>query len=344
MPEIKIVNPLEYPDWDDLLLTNSDYSFFHSSSWARVLCQSYSYKPNYLVSIHQNSLSALLPFMEVRRPFSGRSGVSLPFTDHCEPIGSSSAEEEQILQTAINLGKNSGWRYLDFRGNGGCLQNAPPFTSYYNHTISLNQHERKLFSSFRASTRRHVKRAREKGVRILNSHSLESVKKFYRLHCLTRKRHGLPPQPLQFFRNIYQHIISQQKGQVFLASHGEKEIAGAVFFHFGRKAIFKYGASDKRDYNLRPNNLLMCEAINWYANTGYQSMDFGRTDLSNSGLLQFKRGWGTREQKINYFRFDTKRNGFVQHSLVSENYQYIFKYLPTIVSRIIGKALYKYAA
>jgi hypothetical protein len=88
----------------------------------------------------------------------------------------------------------------------------------------------------------------------------------------------------------------------------------------------------------------MCEAINWYANRGYESMDFGRTELSNNGLLQFKRGWGTTEQKINYYRFDTKKNEFVQHSLVSENYQYIFKYLPTVLSRIVGKALYKYAA
>ena len=344
MSEIKIINPLKYPDWDDLLLTNNDYSFFHSSNWARVLCQSYFYKPNYLVSIHQNRLSALLPLMEVRRPFSGRSGVSLPFTDHCKPIGSSNAELEQILQTAISLGKTSGWRYLDFKGNGGCLQGAPPCTSYYNHILTLSQNEQEIFSSFRASTRRQVNRAREKGVSIRNSHSLKSVKKFYRLHCLTRKRHGLPPQPFQFFNNIYQHIIAHQKGQVFLAAHAGKEIAAAIFFHFGRKAIFKYGASDKKYYHLRPNNLLMCEAINWYADRGYQSMDFGRTALSNDGLLQFKRGWGTTEQIINYYRFETKKNEFVQHSLVSENHQYIFKYLPTIVSRIVGKAFYKYAA
>jgi len=286
----------------------------------------------------------LLPLMEVKRPFSGRSGVSLPFTDHCKPIGTSNEEVEQVLKTAISLGKTSGWRYLDFRGNGCCFRHASPLTSYYNHTLSLNQDEQEVSSRFRASTRRNVIRAEEKGVRIRNAHSLKSVKKFYRLHCLTRKRHGLPPQPLQFFKNVYQHIIAQQKGQVFLASYAEKEIAGAIFFHFGRKAIFKYGASDKKYYHLRPNNLLMSEAINWYAHRTYESIDFGRTDLSNDGLLQFKRGWGAREQRINYYRFDTKKNEFVQHSLVSENYQYIFKYLPTLVSRIVGKALYKYAA
>lgn len=344
MPEIKIINPLEYPDWDSLLLTNGDYSFFHSSSWARVLCQSYRFKPICFISMHQEKLSGLLPFMEVKRPFSGRSGVSLPFTDHCKPICSSKADLEQILGAAISLGKASGWKYLDVRGNGSCFRHASPLTSYYNHTLSLNQDEQEVFSRFRASTRRQVKRAREKGVRITNSNSLEAVKIFYRLHCTTRKRHGLPPQPFQFFESIYHHIIAQQKGQVLLASHAEKEIASAIFFHFGRKAIFKYGASDSRHYHLRPNNLLMCEAINWYANRGFETMDFGRTALSNTGLLQFKRGWGTKEQTIDYYRFDIKKNEFVQNSLVSENYQYIFKYLPTIVLKIIGKAVYKYAA
>jgi len=32
---------------------------------------------------------------------------------------------------------------------------------------------------------------------------------YYRLHCLTRKRHGLPPQPTGFFQKIQEHIIAK---------------------------------------------------------------------------------------------------------------------------------------
>ena len=114
--------------------------------------------------------------------------------------------------------------------------------------------------------------------------TLESVKEFYKLQCITRKIHGLPPQPLYFFKKIYEHIISQKKGFVALATHNNNVIAGAVFFQFGHKAIFKYGASNPRYLYLRPNNLVMWEAIKWHCQNGIKTFDFGRTELKHKGL------------------------------------------------------------
>ena len=31
--DIQIINPVEYEDWDNLILSHPDYSFFHSSAW-----------------------------------------------------------------------------------------------------------------------------------------------------------------------------------------------------------------------------------------------------------------------------------------------------------------------
>jgi len=60
-------------------------------------------------------------------------------------------------------------------------------------------------------------------------------------------------------KNIFDHVISRDHGDVVLASFNEKVIAGAVYFDFGEKAIFKYGASDRAYHHLRPNNLIMWE-------------------------------------------------------------------------------------
>ena len=82
---LQIINPLEYPGWDELLLGTDGYSLFHSSSWARVLHESYRYKPLYFTCIENGKLSALIPMMEVISFLTGRRGVSLPFTDCCQP-------------------------------------------------------------------------------------------------------------------------------------------------------------------------------------------------------------------------------------------------------------------
>jgi len=48
---------------------------------------------------------------------------------------------------------------------------------------------------------------------------------------------------------------------VVLASFDQENVAGAIYFHLGEKAVFKYGASDKKFQHLRANNLVMWEAI-----------------------------------------------------------------------------------
>jgi len=121
-------------------------------------------------------------------------------------------------------------------------------------------------------------------------------------------------------------------------------VAGAVFFHFGQKAIFKYGASDKRYDHLRPSNLVMWHAIKSYAKSGYTSLCFGKSEPENLGLLQFKDGWGTRRTVINYYRYYIKRKNFL--SSYYNNTQYIsniYRRLPISILKFLGNILYRHA-
>ena len=183
----------------------------------------------------------------------------------------------------------------------------------------------------------------KEGVNVYISHSLESVNEFYRLNCMTRKEHGLPPQPFYFFKKVYDHVISKNLGMVVLASLDRECVAGAIYFHFGKKAVFKYGASDKKFQHLRANNLVMSEAIKWYSQNGYRSLCFGRTEPENRGLLQFKSGWGTTEQPIHYYQYDFKMGSFVRgSSKVTGFHNKIFRNIPIPIANKIGALLYKH--
>jgi hypothetical protein len=341
--ELNIINPLEYPGWDELVLTNENYSFFHSSSWARVLCESYKYKPIYFTSISNGELSALMPVMEVRSPLTGRRGVSLPFTDYCQPIASDKSHFQEIIDNLVVYGKKAKWKYIEWRGGESYFQDKIHSSFYYGHTLDLTQNEQELLSGFRSSTKRNIKKAIKEGVNIKISNSLESIKAFYRLNCITRKHHGLPPQPYYFFKKIYEHIISKKKGFVVLASFQERAISGAIYFHFRKKAIYKYGASDFSYQHLRPNNLVMWEAIKWCSKNGYRTFDFGRTEPENKGLLQFKQGWGTNENIIKYYKYNFKKASFMsERSKVTGFHNRVFNVTPLTVLKVIGSMLYKH--
>ena len=88
------------------------------------------------------------------------------------------------------------------------------------------------------------------------------------MNCYTRRRHGLPPQPLKFFRNLYDFVLTKNKGFISISKYGGKSIAGAVFLLIGQKALYKYGASLIEYQNLRPNNLLMWESIKYLKASG----------------------------------------------------------------------------
>jgi hypothetical protein len=72
MTEIQIINPIEYPGWDELLLTSTQSTFFHTSAWAKVLSESYKYKPLYFTIIEKGMLSALIPVMEINSFLTGK--------------------------------------------------------------------------------------------------------------------------------------------------------------------------------------------------------------------------------------------------------------------------------
>jgi hypothetical protein len=341
--ELQIINPINYPKWNELLLTKEGACIFHSSAWARVLFDTYHYSPLYFVIIEDNELSVAIPFMEVKSAFTGWRGVSLPFSDYCDPIVSKEVNFQDVLNQISEYGKRSGWKYIEIRGGNGFLSGVPYSANYYGHNLDITQGEERLYANLRNSTRRNIKRAAKEGVQVKICTSLEAIGEFYRLNCITRKGHGLPPQPYCFFETIYNYIIKKELGFIVLATYQEKTIAGAMYFHFGDKAIYKYGASDKRYQHLRPNNLVMWEAIKWYSKNGFHSFSFGRTEPNAGGQRQFKTGWGTSETIIKYYTYDLRKRDFIERKAhVSGIHNKIFNALPVNLLKIAGSLLYRH--
>jgi len=326
---LQVINPIEYRGWNELLLSNQEYSFFHSSNWAMVLYESYHYKPLYFTMIDSGRLLVLVPVMEIKSLFTGQRGVSLPFTDYCEPVIDKAIHFQDVLECLIEYGKNTGWKSVEIRGGGNLLEDLHPSSYYYGHAMNISRNEDEIFSGFKSNTKRNIRKAIREGVQVNIENSLKSIREFYRLNCMTRKTHGLPPQPYYFFKSLYDYIISENIGIVVLAAYKGKTIAGAVFFHFGKRAVYKYGASDRAYQHLRANNLIMWEAIRWYVRNGYKRFCFGRTEPENRGLRQFKSGWGTEEMIIKYYKYDFKKSAFVNgNSHMSGFHNKVFNKMP----------------
>ncbi len=340
---IDIVDPRTVPGWDSFLARNEGISFFHSSCWAAVLAETYRYKPIYLACFDKDAISLVMPLMEIRSLLTGARGVSLPFTDHCVPFSYNDGLLREARERALDYGRIAKWRFIEWRDGSSLGGGAPEYENYLTHDLSLEKNEDELFSGLKDSNRRNIRKSIREGVSIEIAQCMDSLKAFYRLNCLTRRRHGLPPQPYLFYKNVYKHIVSQGYGIVARAEHSGQTIAASVFFLFGTQAIFKFGASDLSSQDLRPNNLLMWETIRWLKRKNFTRLNFGRTEPENEGLLRYKRAWGARETPFSYHRFNYRKGTFIRgfRKPGARRRNFVSK-TPLVLLRLIGGLAYRH--
>jgi Acetyltransferase (GNAT) domain len=337
--QMRILDPVHQPEWDRLVALHSDAGCFHTSAWAKVLCQSYGHRPFYLHFSCGHRLVALIPLMEVRSPFTGCRGVCLPFSDACEPLVFEPEALGLTREQLLHLAQQRRWTHLEIRGGKFFQPTAGAATKFWAHTLTLRSEPEEQLARFASSVRRAIRKAERNGVSVMAVQSRQSVGDFYQLHVQTRRRHGLPPQPASFFLSIYEHIIKPGLGFIVLAQRGSRPIAAAIFFCFGKNALYKYGASDKRFQELRANNLVMWQGIQFLARQGAERLHFGRTDCENDGLRRFKLSWGTEEEALNYFRVDPSgRELAARHD--SAFHKRIFCRLPLAFNRLAGSMIY----
>jgi hypothetical protein len=341
MIENRIVDPLTFQDWNVLVTSFKEHTAFHSSGWLKVLKETYRYNVFAVLLYQENICIAVLPVAIVGSLVTGKRGVSLPFSDFVFPLSNGNSELIDVAcRKVLHIGRETGWKYFELRG-ARLLQGFEPNDVYYHHHIDLHRSVKELLESLSSSKRRNIKKSERSGINVAFSETFSSMKSFYKLNCITRKKHGLPPQPLSFFRNIHKEMISRGAGSIVEAWYNGKVIAAFVLLYFGRRAIYKYGASSERHLSLRPNDRLMWETIVYCKKLGYECLSLGRTKPKNSGLDKYKRDWGSAIDEVVNTRFSFVEGAKKTGSRSFDGTKLLTK-MPIWFLRIVGKLIYRH--
>jgi CelD/BcsL family acetyltransferase involved in cellulose biosynthesis len=339
--ETEWLDPLAGDVWDSHVTARTDHSVFHRAAWARILAEAYGHRPVYLRIMVAGVEAALVPLMEVRSPLTGRRGVSLPFADFAGPLWTGPRREAAVYQVLQGVAAERKWKHLELRGGSSPAPAVRAFRTYRAHELDLSPGISQLAKGLPESTRRSIHKAERSGLTVTVGRDPHDMVEFYQLHGRTRRRHGLPPQPFGFFQAICRHLIEPGLGEILLAHHAGAAVAGAVFFHSGGRAVYKFGASDKEHWNLRPNHWVMWKAIQHLVETGCRSLHFGRTSDTDAGLIRFKHSWACVDGTLSYFRYHTGRQAWIADgNPPAESLPMIFGHLPISLNRIAGCLIY----
>jgi CelD/BcsL family acetyltransferase involved in cellulose biosynthesis len=337
------LRPLQDPRWSAFVGTHASARPFHHPSWAALLAECYRF-PAFCLTVedHSGRILAGLPVLEVHR--RGRTRwVSLPFTDECPPLinpGSAIDLPARLDELRRAFDVRSVEVRAELHGDG--VQRGEVSWS---HVLPLDRAESDVFAALHPNqVRRNIRRAQRAGVTVREGHAEADVTEvFYRLHTRTRHRLGVPVQPLRYFRLLWRRLLEPGLGTVLIAELGGVPVAAGVFLAFGGTCIYKYGASDERHLDARPNHLLFWEAIRWAMARGCRTFDFGRTDIADTGLREFKSRWGTVERECAYSVLADRPTRAAVGGLPLPLRSAI-RHGPRFVPRVLGELLYRQTA
>ena len=298
-----IVDPLGDPRWASLI-TSFPSDVFHSPAWLRALSATYGFEPKAAILLDEAGQPvAGLPFCVIEGPPAKRVSCP-PFSDYCDPIVSDALQWRQLLASLTAH---------DCQVTVRCLHNDIPVEegelSVVNtaawHGVDLTPPVDELWSGLHSSARRAIRKAQREGIEIRRAAGPDDLRAFFELHLRVRKyKYRLLAQPYAFFENLWAEFVVPGNGSIELAIADGTVIGGVFFLEWQDRIYYKFNASDPAAAAVRPNDLVIWNAIVAAKERGLNRLDFGLSDLDQDGLVRYKRKYASEEKTITFLRRD----------------------------------------
>lgn len=342
---VHTLNPLEDSRWATFVQGHPQTSVCHTAGWLQAMRLTYGYEPVvYTTCPPTATLTNGIVLCRVSSWLTGRRLVSLPFVDHCEPLVEDASERRELLTALQHAVDEEHLKYVEIRPLTSDLQGEAGLetcSSFCFHQLDLRPSlDQLLRNTHKNAVQSQIRRAEREALSYEEGRSDALLSKFYELLLLTRRRHKLPPQPIQWFRNLAVCLGDQLRIRV--ASKEKRPIASILTLSCGDTLVYKYGCSDASSHNLGAIPFLLWHAIREAKETGLQKLDLGRSDCDNTGLITFKERWGATRSMLTYIRCSARRVAAPHAGYGMDTAKRVFARMPDCLLTTAGRLLYRH--
>jgi len=295
---IRLASVTDAPGWDAFVDRFSDASPYHLWAWKEAVEDAYSHKGYYLLAEENGAVVGILPLIHMRLPFLMNQLVSLPFCDIGGCLATSPAIESQLIDEAIRIGDELKVKIVEIRGRVPTIKaaNRPVTVSSdkVRMVLDLPPSSAVLWESFKSKLRSQINRSSKNGL-IFSWGSVDIVEQFYDVFSANMRDLGSPVHAKGWVQAILTRYGSG--GRMGLILKDEKPVACGIILMTSKRICIPW-ASTLRDYNnLSPNMLLYWSLLEYAADSGHESFDFGRS-TPGEGTYRFKSQWGAEPQAL----------------------------------------------
>ncbi len=336
------VRPLDQAlgQWTRLGQAAKYATLFHTPAWADVLRRAYGLRVQAAMLEWRGQPLAGCLLARTRNPMARRM-VGLPFSDSCPPLGVDPEAVARLMHALASAPPSGG--AFELRG----IRGAAPWQTvecFEQWSIDLARPFPAIERGADRNFRRQVKRAANEQFRIETGDTLAMLRRFYAIQLETRRRLGVPPQPLRFFNLVREAFAPGGGLEIWIASLAGHDQAAVVLLRDEAQLYAKWSA---RAAESAPgaSHLLFFSILEHHAGRA-AALDLGRTDLRNSGLARFKAEMGAAPSPLPYSFFPAapRRISAEDPDRSGRPLTRLWRRLPLPVTRAIGAVAYRYLA
>jgi hypothetical protein len=302
----------------------------------KVLSNSLGVQPRTLVSLEGSEIVGILPLGSQRSLFGGKRLVSLPFSHRVSPLGTEKFTDA-LVERARQISVREDYSYFEIRSSEE-IRNGVSDSRFVTTEALLPQSRDDLKDIIRSNHLGAVKQAlKNTRVRLKLATEHDDFQAMDKLMAVNRRTLGSLTYPRGYFYMLWKYLRPYLRCELCLFD--ERPVAMMVSSVFGNTAIYHYGASrgEKEILRLRPNNLLVWNALKWAQDKGAEKFDFGTSLYSQKGLIFFKEGWGgeTRPVIYNVFcRGHVQKQEYIQQDgIVGRTAAHVLRIIPLRIYR-----------
>lgn len=360
------INPWEDSRWEAFLTAHPDGTIYHHPAWLKALEREYRQRAAFLACEDPDgTLLGILPLLYTRglplsgsRPLTGPRLSSLPRTPLAGPLTVGPAVTAELLREAVRRVTAEPRIRMQIKAHCGeqsdgidGIVRKPWRVSYM---VSLAGSPGQSYTIPNSQNRSSIKRAVNKGlangVRTRSAESEADLRVWYGMYLETMRRNLVVARPYRFFLALWELMRSNDMMRLILAEHhtdeGPRIIGGYIFFAFGHTITYAFGASRTRDLSLRPNDIILWQAINDASQTGFNFFDLGEVPEGDDELARFKSKWGAEPVRLYRYYYpdfpDTERSTNKSSYAPVRLAKLIWRHMPLTMTSWLGDRIYQY--
>jgi len=336
------IDPIADKRWQAFVERHPRASVFHTAEWLEALRQTYGYQTfAYAHADAKGDLRSAVLLCEIKSWLTGKRLVSLPFSDHCEPLVVQASELTELLLPSTEQLRQGDWKYIELRplSREFSAEMGHAAHRFVLHRLDLRPALDELYKKLHVdSIRRKIQKGEKSGLKVECGILDAQLAKFYALHVETRRRQLVPPHPRKWFRNILQCLGN--KACIRVAHKDRTPVSAVLTLEKGNTLIYKYGCSDAHFHNIGAMPFVFWDMIRDARNRGIQELDMGRSELDNPGLLTFKDKWGASRHELIYMRDPVGQERFGDKGIITRAAGYLISRAPRWAVVSAGNLLY----